>query len=155
MKKSKRFAALFATVLMAITMFTGSISAYAATPHHDPKVPNRVSTTGVYGALIITGWHSNNSKTKMYAQTTGNRSTYRLAVTMVARNVDSKGNLKKTGGSPDKSKDLTSESPVANITSGTGNHFTKINIYYAGLIDDNVNHCAYTEYQKTFWQIKY
>lgn len=86
----------------------------------------------------------------MYAQTTGNRSTYRLAVTMVARNVDSKGNLKKTGGSPDKSKDLTSESPVANITSGTGNHFTRINIYYAGLIDDNVNHCAYTEYQKTF-----
>jgi hypothetical protein len=36
------------------------------------------------------------------------------------------------------------------ITSGTGNHFTRINIYYAGLIDDNVNHCAYTEYQKTF-----
>lgn len=30
MKKSKRFAALFAAVLMAITMFTGSISAYAA-----------------------------------------------------------------------------------------------------------------------------
>ena len=29
MKKSKRFAALFATVLMAITMFTGSSSAYA------------------------------------------------------------------------------------------------------------------------------
>ena len=150
MKKSKRFAVLFAAVLMAITMFTGSISAYAATPHHDAKVPNRVSPTGVYGALIITGWRSNNSKTKMYAQTTGNRSTYRLAVTMVARNVDSKGNLKKTGGSPDKSKDLTSESPVANITSGTGNHFTRINIYYAGLIDDNVNHCAYTEYQKTF-----
>lgn len=150
MKLSKRLTALFAAVLMAITMFTGSISAYAATPHHDPKVPNQVNTTGVYGALIITGWYSNNSKTKMYAQTTGNRSTYRLAVTMVARNVDSKGNLKKTGGSPDKSKDLTSESPVANITSGTGNHFTKINIYYTGLTDDNVNHCAYTEYQKTF-----
>ena len=32
MKKSKRFAALFATVLMAITMFTGSISAYAKSP---------------------------------------------------------------------------------------------------------------------------
>lgn len=155
MKLSKRLTSLFAAVLMAITMFTGSISAYAATPHHDSKVPNQVNTTGVYGALIITGWYSNNSKTKMYAQTTGNRSTYRLAVTMVARNVDSKGNLKKTGGSPDKSKDLTSESPVANITSGTGNHFTKINIYYTGLTDDNVNHCAYTEYQKTFWQIKY
>ncbi len=150
MKKSKRFAALFAAVLMAITMFTGSISAYAATPHHDAKVPIRVSPTGVYGALIITGWHSNNSKTKMYAQTTGNRSTYRLAVTMVARNVDSKGNLKKTGGSPDKSKDLTSESPVAYITSGSGKHFTKINIYYTGLTDSNLDHCAYTEYQKTF-----
>ncbi len=150
MKLSKRLTALFAALLMAITMFTGTISAFAATPNHDSRVPNRVTPTGMYGALIITGWHSNNSKTKMYAQTTGNRSTYRLAVTMVARNVDSKGNLKKTGGSPDKSKDLTSESPVANITSGTGNHFTKINIYYAGLTDDNVNHCAYTEYQKTF-----
>ena len=150
MKLSQRLTALFAALLMAITMFTGTISAFAATPNHDSRVPNRVTPTGMYGALIITGWHSNNSKTKMYAQTTGNRSTYRLAVTMVARNVDSKGNLKKTGGSPDKSKDLTSESPVANITSGTGNHFTKINIYYAGLTDDNVNHCAYTEYQKTF-----
>ena len=150
MKLSKRLTALFAALLMAITMFKGTISSFAATPNHDSRVPNRVTPTGMYGALIITGWHSNNSKTKMYAQTTGNRSTYRLAVTMVARNVDSKGNLKKTGGSPDKSKDLTSESPVANITSGTGNHFTKINIYYAGLTDDNVNHCAYTEYQKTF-----
>ena len=61
MKLSKRLTALFAAVLMAITMFTGSISAYAATPHHDAKVPIRVSPTGVYGALIITGWHSNNS----------------------------------------------------------------------------------------------
>ena len=30
MKLSKRLTALFAAVLMAITMFTGSISAYAA-----------------------------------------------------------------------------------------------------------------------------
>ena len=33
MKKSKRFAALFAAVLMAITMFTGSISAYVKSPN--------------------------------------------------------------------------------------------------------------------------
>lgn len=150
MKLSKRLTALFAAVLMAITMFTGAISAYAATPNHDSRVPNRVTPTGMYGALIITGWRSNDSQTKMYAQTTGNRSTYRLAVTMVARNVDSKGNLKSTGGSPDKSKDLTSESPVAYITSGSGNHFTKINIYYAGLTDANLDHCAMTEYQKTW-----
>lgn len=149
MKLSKRLTALFAAVLMAITMFTGSISAYAAAGKHDPSVPIQLGSD-TYSSLTITGWHSNNSKTKMYAQTTGNRSTYRLAVTMVARNVDSKGNLKKTGGSPDKSKDLTSESPVAYITSGSGKHFTKINIYYTGLTDDNVNHCAYTEYQKTF-----
>lgn len=147
MKLSKRLTALFAAVLMTITMFTGTISAFAATPNHDSRVPNRVSPTGMYGALIITGWCSDASKTKMYAQTTGNRSTYRLAVTMVARNVDSKGNLKSTGGSPDKSKDLTSESPVAYITSGSGNHFTKINIYYTGLTDSNLDHCAYTEHQ--------
>ena len=35
MKKSKRFAALFATVLMAITMFTGSSSAYAKSKDFD------------------------------------------------------------------------------------------------------------------------
>lgn len=147
MKLSKRLTAIFAAVLMTITMFTGTISAFAATPNHDSRVSNRVTPTGMYGALIITGWCSDDSKTKMYAQTTGNRSTYRLALTMVARNVDSKGNLKSTGGSPDKSKDLTSESPVAYITSGSGNHFTKINIYYTGLTDSNLDHCAYTEYQ--------
>lgn len=57
---------------------------------------------------------------------------------------------KKTGGNPDKSKNLTNKSPEANITSGSGNHFTKINIYYTGLTDSNLDHCAYTEYQKTF-----
>ena len=35
MKKSKRFAALFAAVLMAITMFTGSSSAYAKSKDFD------------------------------------------------------------------------------------------------------------------------
>ena len=150
MKLSKRLTALFAAVLMTVTLFTGAISAFAATPNHDSKVPNRVTPTGMYGALIITGWRSDNSQSKMYAQTTANRSTYRLAATMVARNVDSKGNLVKTGGSPDKSKDLTSESPVAYITSGSGNKFTNMNIYYTGLTDDNINHCAMTEYHKTF-----
>ena len=148
MKKSKRFAALFAAVLMAITMFTGSISAYAA--DHSKTAPPAIKPKGIYSNLTITGWRSDNSKTNMYAKTTANYSTYRLAVTMVARNVDSKGNLKKTGGNPDKSKNLTNKSPEANITSGSGNHFTKINIYYTGLTDSNLDHCAYTEYQKTF-----
>lgn len=146
MKLSKRFAALFAAVLMTITMFTGAISAYAKTENANTVV----NPKGIYANLTITGWRSANSQSKMYAQTTANYSTYRLAVTMVARNVDSKGNLKSTGGSPDKSKDLTAASPEANITSGSGNHFTKINIYYAGLTDANLDHCAMTEYQKTW-----
>ena len=82
---------------MAITMFTGSISAYAA--DHSKTA---IKPKGIYSNLTITGWRSDNSKTNMYAKTTANYSTYRLAVTMVARNVDSKGNLKKTGGNPDK-----------------------------------------------------
>ena len=146
MKKSKRIAALIAAVLMTVTMFTGAISAYAKTTNANIAV----SPKGLYSNLIVTGWHSKDSNTKMYAQTTANYSTYRLAVTMIAKNVDSKGNIAKTGGNPDISKDYTSATPEANITSGTGNKFVNIYILYAGLTDDNVNHCASTVYQKTF-----
>ncbi len=145
MKLSKRLTALFAAVLMTVTMFTGAISANAA-----EYAKTAITPKGIYSNLTITGWRSANSQRKMYAKTTANYSTYRLAVTMVARNVDSKGNLKSTGGSPDKSKDLTNKTPEAYITSGSGNHFTKINIYYAGLTDDNLDHCAMTEYHKTW-----
>lgn len=146
MKLSKRLTALFAAVLMAVTIFPNAIPAYAAEYATKPITPK-----GIYSNLTITGWRSDPpSQTKMYAKTTANYSTYRLAVTMVARNVDSKGNLKSTGGSPDKSKDLTNKTPEAYITSGSGNHFTNINIYYAGLTDANLDHCAMTEYQKTW-----
>ena len=80
MKKSKRFAALFAAVLMAITMFTGSISAYAA--DHSKTA---IKPKGIYSNLTITGWRSDNSKTNMYAKTTANYSTYRLAVTIYGK----------------------------------------------------------------------
>lgn len=146
MKLSKRLTALFAAVLMVVTVFTSAIPAYAK-----DNATKSITPKGIYSNLTITGWRSDPpSQTKMYAKTTANYSTYRLAVTMVARNVDSKGNLVKTGGSPDKSKDLTNKTPEAYITSGSGNHFTNMNIYYTGLTDDNINHCAMTEYHKTF-----
>lgn len=146
MKLSKRFAALFAAVLMAITMFTGTISAYAA----DSKVPIRVGTDS-YSSLKITGWRSVNSTSTMYAQTTSNIKAYRLAATMIGKAVDSKGNSVKTGGSPDKSKDSTTASPVASITKGNGSKLTYVYIMYAGLYDSNLDHCAYTQYDVSFW----
>ena len=112
MKKSKRFAALFAAVLMAITMFTGSISAYAAAGKHDPSVPIQLGSD-TYSSLTITGWRSINSTTSMKAQTTANKNAYRIAVTMVPRTVDSKGNLVKAGGKPDRSLDGKNVYPEA------------------------------------------
>ena len=154
MKKSKRFEALFAAVLMAITMFTGSISAYAAAGKHDPSVPIQLGSD-TYSSLTITGWRSINSTTSMKAQTTANKNAYRIAVTMVPRTVDSKGNLVKAGGKPDRSLDGKNASPVANVTSGSGKKFTSIYILFSALTDKNLDHCASTEYKKTFWQIKY
>lgn len=146
MKKSKRLTALFAAVLMAITMFTGATSAFAA----DSKTPVRVGTDS-YSSLKITGWRSINSTSQMYAQTTSNKTAYRLSATIVGKAVDSKGNSVRTGGSPDKSKDNTTASPVASITKGNGTKLTYVYILYAGLYDNNLDHCASTQYDVTFW----
>lgn len=145
MKLSKRLTALFAAILMAITVFTSAIPAYAA----DSSVPIQVGSDS-YSSLTITGWRSINSTTSMKAQTTANKNAYRIAVTMVPRTVDSKGNLVKAGGKPDRSLDGKNASPVANVTSGSGNKFTSIYILYAGLTDSNLDHCASTTYQKSF-----
>lgn len=145
MKKSKRLTALFATVLMAITMFTGATSVFTA----DSKTPVRVGTDS-YSSLKITGWLSINSTSQMYAQTTSNKTAYRLAATIVGKAVDSKGNSVRTGGSPDKSKDNTTASPVASITKGNGTKLTYVYILYAGLYDNNLDHCASTQYDVTY-----
>lgn len=145
MKLSKRLTALFAAVLVTITMFSGAISAHAA----DSRTPIRVGTAS-YSSLKITGWRSINSTSTMYGQTTSENTAFRLAVTMIGKAVDSKGNSVKTGGSPDQSKDKTTASPVASITKGNGTKLTYVYIMYAGLYDDNLDHCAYTQYDVTF-----
>lgn len=145
MKLSKRLTALFAAILMAVTVFTSAIPAYAK----DDRVPLRVGTDS-YSSLRITGWRSINSTSTMYAQTTSNITAYRLAATMVGKAVDSKGNSVRTGGNPDQSKDNTTESPVASVTKGSGTKLTYVYIMYAGLYDSNLDHCAYTQYEVTF-----
>ena len=69
---------------------------------------------------------------------------------MFPRTVDSKGNLVKAGGKPDRSLDGKNASPVANVTSGSGKKFTSIYILFSALTDKNLDHCASTEYKKTF-----
>ena len=74
----------------------------------------------------------------------------RVATTIVVRNVDSKGNIKATGGTPDRGADNATDSGIADITSGSGNHFEWINMYFAGMYDNNLNHTASTTYVYTF-----
>lgn len=145
MKLSKRLTALLAAVLMATTVFASAITAIAA----DASVPIQVGT-GTYSTLKVTGWRSVNSRTSMKAQSTANKNAKRIAVTMVARTVDSNGNLVQAGGHPDRSKDNAKASPVANVTSGSGRKFTHMYILYAGLYDNNLNHVATTEYDHPF-----
>ena len=50
----------------------------------------------------------------------------------------------------DRSLDGKNASPVANVTSGSGKKFTSIYILFSALTDKNLDHCASTEYKKTF-----
>ncbi|MCD7873276.1 MAG: hypothetical protein LUG21_08345 [Clostridiales bacterium] len=145
MKLSKRMAALFAAVLMAIAMSTGMVSAYAAVPAPGIKV-----STGSYGNYEVTGYRSVNSSTQMSGRAKANAKATRIATTIVARNEDSKGNVKATGGTPDKGADNATDSGIANVTSGSGNNFKWIQIYYAGMYNNNLDHTASTIYKHTF-----
>ena len=145
MKKSKKLTALIAAVLMTVTMFSGAISAYAAVPSPIIQVG-----TGSYGSYKVTGYRSINSSTQMSAKTTSNSTATRLATTIVARTVDSKGNLVQAGGVPNVESTKSTSTGTAYVTSGSGNKFTSIYILYAGLYNNNDNQIAYTEYNHSF-----
>lgn len=144
MKLSKRITALFAAVLMAITIFTGTISAYAA-----PTAAVQVGT-GSYGSNKITGYRSILSSTQMSARTTSNNRASRIAATIVVRNVDSSGKIVKAQGVPDKGTDNSTSSGLAYVSSGSGNHFEYIYILCAAIYDNNLNHCASADFTYEF-----
>ena len=121
MKKSKRFAALFATVLMAITMFTGSSSAYAKSPNSKTlvcgsyKATCSLATTNKYSGAAITDSASkdkNKNKIKFDA----------LCATMFGTKVDKNGDNPKyisSSGTPKKNVTTVSEGiPMLKASSG-------------------------------------
>ncbi|MDE5670649.1 MAG: hypothetical protein K2I14_04190 [Eubacterium sp.] len=128
MKKSKRIAALIAAVLMAVTVFTSAVPTFAATPSPKNQLPPKKDA--IY---TITGYYSDVSTTQMSAKTISNLTATRVAATIVARTVDSKGNLVKAGGVPDKGTDNAKDSGIAYVTSGSGNRFTDVYVLYAAL----------------------
>lgn len=144
MKLSKRLTALFAAVLMAITVFSSAIPAYAA-----PSA-NTVIGTGSYGSNKITGYRSVLSSSEMSARTTSNNKATRIAATIVVRNVNSKGNIVKATGNPDQGLNGTTASGLAHVSSGSGNHFEYIYIMCAATYDNNDNHCAYKDFTYNF-----
>lgn len=108
MKKSKRFAALFAAVLMAITMFTGSISAYAKSPKSKTlvcgsyKATCSLVTANKYsGAAITDSASKDKNKNKIKFDT--------LCATMFGTKVDKNGDNPKyisSSGTPKKMQQL-------------------------------------------------
>ena len=120
MKKSKRIAALIAAVLMTVTMFSSAVPAFAVEPVFKMG-------TDSYGSNIVTG--------------------YRTSVT---RTVDSKGNLVKPARNKDLGKDNATDSGIATVTSGSGNHFEYIYILCAATYDNNLNHCASVPFSYEF-----
>ncbi len=144
MKLSKKIAAVLAAVLMTVTMFTGAMPAYAA------LTPTVQVSTGSYGSYKVTGYRSFNSSTHMSGRAKCNPKATRVATTIVVRNVDAKGNVKPTGGNPDKGADNATDSGIAEITSGSGNNFKWIKIYYAAMYNNNLDHTASTIYDHTF-----
>ena len=121
MKKSKRFAALFAAVLMAITMFTGSISAYAKSP--EPKTIkcgsykatcSLVTTNKYSGAAITDSASKDKNKNKIKFDT--------LCATMFGTKVDKNGDNPKyisSSGTPKKNATTASEGiPILKASSG-------------------------------------
>ncbi len=144
MKLSKRLTALFAAILMAVTMFTGTIPAYAA-----PSANTYVGTDS-YGSNRITGYRSGVSSTQMSARTSSNNRASRIAATIVVRNVNSNGKIVKAQGVPDKGADNSTASGLAYVSSGSGNHFEYIYIMCAATYDNNLNHCASTDFTYNF-----
>lgn len=108
MKLSKRLTALFAAVLMAITMFTGSSSAYAKSPNSKTlvcgsyKATCSLATTNKYSGAAITDSASkdkNKNKIKFDA----------LCATMFGTKVDKNGDNPKyisSSGTPKKMQQL-------------------------------------------------
>ncbi len=135
MKKSKRISAFIAAVVMVVTMFTSAVPAFAA----EPVIK---MGTDSYGSNIITGYRSAVSNTQMSARTKSNKKASRIATTIITRTVDSKGNLVKPARNKDLGKDNATDSGIATVTSGSGNHFEYIYIMCAAVYDNNDNHCA-------------
>lgn len=86
----------------------------------------------------------------MSGRATANAKATRIATTIVVRNVDSKGNVKSASGVLDKGTDNSAASGTAYATSGSGNHFEWINIFYAAMYNNNLDHTAWTEYYHEF-----
>lgn len=143
MKKSKRIAALIATVLMTVTMFSSAVPAFAATP------VVKIGTDS-YGSNIVTGYRTAVNQTEMSARAKSNNKATRIATTIITRTVDSKGNLVKPARNKDLVKDNATDSGIATVTSGSGNHFEYIYILCAAVYDNNDNHCAFTDFTYEF-----
>lgn len=135
MKKSKRISALIAAVLMTVTMFSSAVPAYAAAPL--VKIG-----TDSYGSNIITGYRTAVSKTAMSARTKSNNTATRIAATIIARNINPKGLPVPVKGTPDKGADKAKDSGVAEVTSGSGNHFETVRILCTAYYDNNLDHLA-------------
>ena len=144
MKKSKRIAALIATVLMTVTIFSSAISAYAA------AAANTSIGTDTYGLNKITGYRSTLSKYEMSARTVSNKKASKIVTSVTVRNVNSKGDIVKSYGTPEKSADNATASGLANVTSGSGNHFEYIYIICLAMYDNNIDHTAFTDYKYEF-----
>ncbi len=143
MKKSKRLAALIAAVLMTVTMFSSAVPAFAATPVVKMG-------TDSYGSNIVTGYRSAVNQTEMSARAKSNNKATRIATTIITRTVDSKGNLVTPARNKDLGKDNATDSGIATVTSGSGNHFEYIYILCAATYDNNLNHCASVPFSYEF-----
>lgn len=143
--KLKKITALFAAIIMVASVFTCALPTNAAVP-----TPAIQVGTGTYSSYKVTGYRSVNSSTQMSGRAKANAKATRIATTIVVRNVNSSGTVKPTGGVPDKGVDNSADSGIAYITSGSGNHFKWVQIFYAAMYHNNLDHTAYTEYYHTF-----
>lgn len=124
MKLSKRLTALFAAVLMAVTVFTSAVPAYAAQDTGAVKVGN-------YAALCTL---SSNNKRETRALTSSLHSfDYIYAYVVVAR-VDNNGdNAKYIGKTAEKYNSTTSGE--AKLTTTSSYYFKNISSVH--LVEDN------------------
>lgn len=86
----------------------------------------------------------------MSGRAKSNAIALRIATTIVVRNENANGDVKATGGDPDISEGNSDDSGTAYITSGSGNHFKWVHIFYAATYNNNLNHTASTEYYHEF-----